>query len=284
MRTHGRRFAVVLVSLALLAPAAAGASQAAAPAAMVTVRAGRVTVEAGGAPLAGLLAELARQGGLRIVGAAALPAAPVSVAFRDLPLEAALARLLVGYSYLVVVGTGAAELRIVAAGADRGTGGAVGPSLRGAAASATTEAARPPADLPVPRIVEAVSHPEQAVRLDAIARLAGLGSRAPIEALLQQGLGHPDPHTRLAVLSARLPVPPAILVEHALHDAAAVVRAEALAQLSLGEATAETVLRVALTDPDPGVQAVARTRLLDLDEARAAATGEDAQRPAGERQ
>jgi hypothetical protein len=255
-----RRLGGALVGLTVLLGAGAGAADEPPAPFMVTTRGGRLTVTASDAVLVDLVTEVAHRAGMRVQGTTRLGPRRIAVAFQDLPVEAALARVLAGFSYVVVVGGGEApgEVRIV---------GETAPPAGGTPAPAA-ESARAPVVAPpegVAQLLDAVADPEQAVRLDAIGRLGQLGRAAPMDELVGRGLAHPDPVTRLAVLTAGLRLPPDVLVEHALHDAAPGVRAEALAQLPRFERAAAEVFRTALTDPDGSVRLVAREQLGELE-------------------
>jgi HEAT repeat protein len=253
------RLGGALVGLTVLLGAGAGAADEPPAPFSVTARGGRLTVTAADAVLVDLVNEVGHRAGMRVEGTTRLGARRIAVAFRDLPVEAALARLLAGFSYVVVVGGGEApgEVRIVAETAALAAGRPPAPAAASAPGIAPPEG--------VAQLLDAVADPEQAVRLDAIGRLGQLGRAAPMDELVGRGLAHPDPLTRLAVLTAGLRLPPEVLVEHALHDAAPGVRAEALAQLPRFERAAAEVFRTALTDPDGSVRLVARERLGELE-------------------
>ena len=223
-----RALAVVLATLALVA--GPGTSPARADDGRITVRDGRLTVQVEATRADRVLAEIARQTDIRITPSPAALEHLVTVSFVDVEIEKALARLLTDCDYVLVFRP--------AVGAERRAGPVLS-EVRLFPASVRTAAAR-------------------AASIDAPGRS---GHEVRIDRVLAAGLADEDFRGRLAALTSGRSIPPDVLVERAMYDASAAVRAEAIAQLPRNEPRAEAVAHAALTDPDATVRDAARALL-----------------------
>lgn len=253
MSRRVRIIAVALAALALFSPAgsvsAAGLEVEGSPAGI------RISVSE--APLAALLREVGRTTGVSVRGLEHV-AGSVSAEF-DLPLGAALRRLLQGYSFVLVEGAGERRLLILGQAGEPGgveiaTGGLRG-GLWGAGG--------------VERLASVVGEEALGVLLEAsasadlearLAALGGLAQHGPETAeVLAAAVADPDPAVRFVavqhLVGAGPPAAPHLLkVFREAKDPE--LRLMALSAVAgSGGAASEDLLALALRDPDPGVRA-----------------------------
>lgn len=223
-------------------------------------------------PLRDVLEAIAERGGFELLVPASLERRAVTLSFHDVPLQAALRRLLDGVSYTVTYrastqpgATRLRELRILATGGP-GTRVAAAPTPAAATASATNDATRqaaqaaalrasiestrrraltdedyePPSESPKDTRAAKVQELIDAVRTgaDAAARVQAL------ESLMR--IGRNDARVKAIALES-------------LDDADPVVRRGALSSLASipGVIPGETLLTMALSDSDPQVRSLA---------------------------
>ena len=216
--------ALAVVLATLALLAGPGASPARADAGRITVRDGRLTVKVEAMRADRVLAEIARQTDIRITPSPAALEHLVTVSFVDVEIEKALARLLTDCDYVLVF--------------------------------------RPAVD--AERRAGPVLSEVRLFRAASIDPPGRSGHEVRIDRVLAAGLADEDFRGRLAVLTSGRAISPDVLVERAMYDASAAVRAEAISQLPRNEPRAEAVAHAALTDPDATVRDAARALLTGL--------------------
>jgi hypothetical protein len=297
-----RRFAksgllgLSLVSVLLLAAPAFSAETNAQPAAprgaapAVSFRAGRLSVEAKDQMLGDVLAEIKKKSGIKFHVRKALPTDAISASFRNVPVEAAIQRLL-GRDFDLVwfytapkSGRGApqpTEVWVVGRG-DR-AGGRVADAGKGpvrrqpkpgdsadlkARLEAIEDLADEDAAKALPPLLSALSDKDARIRAAAAEALGEVGDRSAVEPLGKALAGDDDAGVREAAAEAlgELGLPNAVPVLRAgLRDGDADVREAVVDALAdIGGPEAERVLRQALADSDEDVRDAAAAALAKM--------------------
>lgn len=226
----------------------------------VSFRDGRLTVEANGQMLVDVLAEIKKKSGIKFTMRQTLPNDAVTASFRDVPIEAAIKRLVARDFDLVwfyappksgrgaplpievwVVGRGERTDAVVA---DKG---AAPPSPKpvdapglGNRPEAAGDLADEPVDTALPPFIAALNDPHPQVRASAAGALGEIGSPEAV-LLLRAGLADAESEVREAVVDALG---------------------------SIGGPEAERLLRQALTDKDEDVREAASEALAKLAQTR----------------
>lgn len=225
-----RGLAVALAAVAFLIGPCTSAARA--DAGRITVRDGRLSMKVEAMRTDQVLAEIARLTGIRITPSPATLERLVTASFVDVEIEKALARLLTDCDYVLVFAPAAA------------TEHRAGPALSEVRLFPATVGAA---------VAPGASEPAR-----------GRSGDVPVDRMLAAGLADEDFRGRLAALTSGLSVPPDVLVERAMYDASAAVRAEAISQLPRNDSRAEAVAHAALADQDATVRDAARSLLTGL--------------------
>jgi hypothetical protein len=260
--------------------------QARAPSSVVTFRDGLVSIQADGETVTAILAKIERSTGVALHLRAALPEDPVTLSFRDLPLETALRRLLGPDANLLLVydgsgddgdsvadvwilgrGRGNPQAPVVAARPPRPASGPAAPA-EGSTSAPDAKQARLKAiqelgdsndvERALPLLVSAARDEDPAIRKAAAEALGVLDEDAAIGPLGELLLNDPDWEVREAAAESleELESPESVgVLRAALLDADEDVRLAVVEALgAIGGPEAIALLRAALRDEDEDVR------------------------------
>ncbi len=231
------------------------------------------------APLRSALDEIARSAGVRVQWLGRPTDELITVAFRNLPIEIALARVVSHRAHLVTLARDATGQRLARLWVGSPADGAPAAAREGEAAELGEPAGEAPSwQAELAALDGMLADPEEYVRLTAVQRLADLGEASPVvERLALVATRDGDAQVRTAALLAleQAGAPPVeALLAIARKDASRALQGKAARLLALaavaGDPAAEAaIVQMTAVDRNPRLRAIVRDALAAIEEALA---------------